>query len=162
MIHETQIKYEAKDIEEAFELHYSLMFPIRSRLLLFLGLALLLGALILVFVEVPSFPKMKWMFLFLGLFYLGFHKYRKSSLIKLAMNNPTIQKMNFIRFDDKSIVFGGNDGQTEQLWSNFMKSTANETCRLIYLSTHNFFILPKRFFSTEAWKDLAKITKHLE
>lgn len=154
---EIPISYRAEDIEQAFDLHYAKKFPIRSRLVLFLGLTLLLAALVLLFIPNPAFPKLKWLLLLVGFFYVGFYWYRKRTMVKMALNNPTISKMKALRFDKNSLFLVGDTGQIEMKWHDFTEAIVNDNTGLLYLSAHNFFILPKRFFSTEQWSELLQV-----
>ncbi|MCB0510300.1 MAG: YcxB family protein [Chitinophagales bacterium] len=151
------ITYQAEDLEQAFDLHYAKKFPIRSRLVLFLGLILLLAALVLLFIPSPAFPKLKWLLLLVGFFYMGFYWYRKRSLVSLALKNPTIAKMQALQFDSQSLFLIGDTGQIELRWQDFEEAIVNDKTALLYLSAHNFFILPKRFFTSEQWSELLEI-----
>lgn len=154
---EIPISYTAEDIENAFDLHYAKKFPIRSRLVLFLGIILLLAALVLLFVPNPAFPKLKWLLLFVGFFYVGFYWYRKRTMVKMAMNNPTIARMKALNFNHNNLFLIGDAGQSEWQWNDFVEAIVNENVALLYLSPHNFFILPKRFFTNEQWTELMQV-----
>lgn len=138
------LNYTQQDIEKAFDLHYNKQFPLRSKLLLILGVVLLLTALFFVFIPEGVFPSMKWIFALMGIFYIGFYFYRKRTMVKLAMNNPTIRDMRRIEFHDTHIHFSGEKGYSKQEWSNFIEVHSDEASTLLYLSKHNFFILPNR------------------
>lgn len=154
---EIPISYKAEDIEKAFDLHYAKKFPIRSRLVLFLGMILLLAALVLLFVPNPAFPKLKWLLLVVGFFYVGFYWYRKRTMVKMAMNNPTISRMQALNFDHNNLSLIGDVGQSQWQWQDFTEALVNENTALLYLSAHNFFILPKRFFTSEQWTELIQV-----
>lgn len=146
---QAEIKYTSEDIQKAFDLHYSKQFPLRSKMLLLLGLILLLTAIYFFFAPLENYPSMKWIFTLLGFFYIGFYFYRKRSMVKLAMKNPTIKDMRKIILSKGTIRFEGEKGYSEQEWKNFQEFHENDDAILVYLSKHNFFILPKRNFSKE-------------
>lgn len=97
----------------------------------------------------------------MGLFYTGFYFYRKGSLIKMAMKNPTIKDMNKISFTDKAIRFEGKGGFFEQEWIKFNEAFFDENSYLLYISTHNFFIIPKRLMNKEQQSSFEKNISHL-
>jgi hypothetical protein len=66
------------------------------------------------------------------------------------MKNPTIRDMRKIELKDKYIRFSGEKGYSEQEWPNFKEIHEDNQSILLYLSKHNFFILPKRYFNREA------------
>jgi hypothetical protein len=144
------LNYTVGDIEKAFDLHYAKQFPLRSRLLLILGVVLLFTSFVFFFIKQGVLPSMKWIFALMGVFYIGFYFYRKRSLVNLAMKNPTIRDMRKIELKDKYIRFSGEKGYSEQEWPNFKEIHEDNQSILLYLSKHNFFILPKRYFNREA------------
>lgn len=144
------IQYTKEDIQKAFDLHYSKQFPIRSKMLLLLGLILLVTAIFFFFSPPAKFPALKWLFTLMGFFYIGFYFYRKRTMVNLAMKNPTIKDMRKIKLTEEHIRFEGEKGYSEQLWGNFKEFYHNEDALLIYLSKHNFFILPKRSLSEKS------------
>lgn len=150
------LNYTKADLEAAFNLHYAKKYPVRSKLLLILGLLLFVGGIALFFVQMPKLVNLKWLFFFMGLFYVGFYFYRKSSLIKLAMKNPTIKDMKKISFSDKSIRFEGDAGFFEQEWDKFIEAYQDENSILLYLNKHNFFIIPKHVMTKEQETSMLK------
>ena len=152
-----QIKYTNADLEAAFNLHYAKKFPIRSKLLLFLGLFLFVIGAAMFFFPIERLGNMKWLFFLVGLFYIGFYFYRKRSLIKMAMKNPTIKDMEKISFSDKIIRFEGQKGFFEQEWTKFDEMHQDEDSILLYMTKHNFFIIPKRVLNQEQKASLAKL-----
>lgn len=150
------ITYTKADLEAAFNLHYAKKFPFRSKVLLILGVILFAIGLLLFFVDIPKFTNMKWLFFFMGLFYLAFYFYRKYSLIKLAMKNPTIKDMKKIGFDDTIIRFEGDEGYFEQELLKFNEVFHDNDSVLLYMSKHNFFIIPKRIINSEQQASLLK------
>jgi cation transport ATPase len=138
------LSYTKEDIEKAFDLHYNKQFPFRSKLLLILGVILLLTAFVFVFVHVGAFPSMKWIFALMGIFYIGFYFYRKRTMVNLAMKNPTIRDMCKIELTEAHIRFSGEKGYSVQEWDKFNEIHSDEFSTLLYLSKHNFFILPSR------------------
>lgn len=144
------LTYTKEDVEKAFNLHYNKQFPFRSKLLLILGVILLLTAFVFVFINQDIFPSMKWVFALMGIFYIGFYFYRKRTMVNLAMKNPTIKDMRKVELKESHIRFSGEKGYSEQEWSNFIEIHADEFSTLLYLSKHNFFILPSRCFDETA------------
>lgn len=155
------IKYTHSDLESAFNLHYAKKFPIRSKLLLILGVVLFIAGLGLFFVEMPKLGSLKWLFFFMGLFYVGFYFYRKGSLIKMAMKNPTIKDMKKVAFNDQTIRFEGDGGFFEQEWSKFNEAFEDDKSILMYMSKHNFFIIPKRLMNKEQQASFKKYISQL-
>lgn len=145
----TTFNYTKEDVMKAFELHFAKKFPLRSRLMLILGVLVLLASLVFFFVSVPAYPNMKWIFLFMGIFYIGFYFYRKRVMVNMAMKNPTISDMGSMQITNQHITFSGDKGSSEQAWSNFTDILEDDSSVLLYLSKQNFFILPKRCFSED-------------
>jgi uncharacterized protein YneF (UPF0154 family) len=141
--------YTRDDVLKAFELHFAKKFPLRSRLMLILGAAVLIGSLVQFIVPFIAYPNMKWILLLMGVFYIGFYFYRKRIMVNLAMKNPTIADMGSMEFSLDKIRFSGEKGASEQVWSNFIDLIEDENSLLLYISKQNFFILPKRCFSDE-------------
>ncbi len=145
-----EIKYSEEDIKKAFDLHYAKQFPLRSKLLLLLGSVLLITSIYFFINPSEKLPIMNWLFALMGFFYIGFYFYRKRSMVKLAMKNPTIRDMRKIILTEDHIRFEGEKGFAEQKWNNFNEYFDNEDAILLYLTKHNFFILSKRFLSKES------------
>ena len=148
------VAYTKADVFKAFDLHFAKKFPIRSRLMLILGVPILAASLVLFLVSLEAYPKLKWIFLLMGIFYIGFYFYRKRVMVNLAMKNPTIAKMGAMKIAKNHIRFSGDKGYNDQPWSSFIDCIEDNDSMLLYLSKQNFFILPKRCFSPE---DLASV-----
>lgn len=141
--------YSQEDVKRAFDLHFLRKFPIRSRLMLILGVLVLGASLVLFVVPMESYPNMKWVFLLMGVFYIGFYFYRKRVMVNLAMKNPTIKDMNSMTLSEATIKFAGEKGESDIPWSAFKDSLEDEYSFLLYLSKQNFFILPKKHFTED-------------
>jgi len=154
------IDYTKADLAAAFNLHYAKKFPIRSKLLLFLGLFLFVLGAVLFFIPIDRLGNMKWIFFLVGLFYIGFYFYRKNSLINMALKNPTIKDMEKLAFTEKNIRFEGKKGFFEQDWDKFEEIHQDEDSTLLYSSKHNFFIIPSRILNDDEKNKLNNILKN--
>ena len=141
--------YSQEDVKKAFELHFLKKFPIRSRLMLIMGMVVLGVSLVLFVFPVEAYPNMQWLFLLMGIFYIGFYFYRKRVMVNLAMKNPTIKDMSSMTIQDDSIKFAGEKGGSEIPWAAFKDTLEDDYSVLLYLSKQNFFILPKKYFNQE-------------
>lgn len=144
-----EFNYTQEDVKNAFELHFLKKFPIRSRLMLIMGVVVLAASMVLVVFPVKAYPNMQWLFLLMGVFYIGFYFYRKRVIVNLAMKNPTIKDMNNMTLQRGSIKFAGEKGESEIPWSAFKETLEDDHSVLLYLSKQNFFILPKKYFKRE-------------
>ncbi|MCB9226657.1 MAG: YcxB family protein [Chitinophagales bacterium] len=153
--------YTHADIEQAFNLHYAKKYPIRSKLLLILGVLLLV--LFLVFFVAKSMsstlPQLKWLLLVMGLFYIGFYFFRKKSIVKRAMLNPTINQMESISINKEVLKLKGKNGEGDIAFSTITETEEDENSFLLYFTTSNFLIIPKRLLNAQELNELKSYLK---
>ncbi len=154
-------KYTKDDISKAFDLHYLKKFPVRSKLMLITGLALLFFSIFLFFIKNEAIGNLKWMLLVLSIIYLGFYSFRKKSLVKIAMRNKTIVDIKEITFNNVEITFKGEKGYSTQQWGEFEDIAQDDYTTLFYLSKYNFFIVPMRILDAEQRKQFMHYTSPL-
>lgn len=153
-----KLLYTAEDIGQAFDLHYANKFPIRSRLILLFGVLLLLIFFILFFIptspnNIPgNVPKYQWLFLALGVFYILFYFYRKKSIVKLALRNPTLKDMETIELHEHFIRLKGKNGESNVPYVDFKEVGEDDNSLLLYFTKNNFLIIPKRIFNSQELK----------
>lgn len=143
------VNYIKDDFKSAFSLHYSSSFPIRSRLMLVLGIILLLIGVVLFFANIAVFPYLKFIFLAMGVFYLAFYFYRKSGIVDNAMRNAGLSGEHTITISDNGVNFEGEKGLSEQNWNAITHCNEDASSWLIYFSPSQFYIVPKRLYSAE-------------
>lgn len=141
--------YTYTDIERAFNLHYAKKHPFRSKLLLILGVFLLVAFIVLSFLRGISaeLPQLKWLTLVVALFYIGFYFFRKKSIVKRAMLNPTLNQMESITIKPDGLVLKGKNGEGNVAYSSISDTEEDEYSFLLYFTANNFLILPKRLIN---------------
>jgi hypothetical protein len=161
----TKLSFSKDEIREAFDLHYAANYPIRSKLMIFSGIGLLLVGLWLTLQPdvVRDLPYLKFVFLGLGLFYIAFYFYRKKVLIDSAAESPSLAGEHFVKIDEEQVSYKNPDGIASKKWTNFRKAISNQNTYLLYFGDTQFFILPKKHFSQQDIKNLNElISKNIE
>lgn len=151
--------YTAADLEQAFSLHYLKKHPIRSKLFILSGVVVILLALILIATNNQEFAKAKWVLLILGIFNIGLYFFMKKKMVNLALKNPSIKDINSLSFDNVKVRFQGAKGYFEKNWNEFTDLIEDEHSVLLYLTTNNFFIIPKRILAENDKALLLSIVK---
>lgn len=157
--------YTNTDIEQAFNLHYAKKYPIRSKLLLIIGVLLLIVFLMLFLIKSLStaLPQFKWLFLLMGLFYIAFYFYRKKSIVKRAMLNPTISQMESITVKKDGIQLKGKNGEGNVAYNSIAELEEDENSLLLYFTKSNFLMFPKRLFTVAELSELkSNAKKHIK
>ena len=145
----TKFTYSTEDYRSAFDLHYAHAYPVKSRLLLFIGIGLLLIGAILLITNLQVLPYLKYIFLALGVFYLGFYVYRKKKIINNALKAPGLTGEHKLQIDSKGVLIEGEKGRSTQPWPKIIDIAESDATWLFYFNKDQFYIAPKRLYNQD-------------
>jgi hypothetical protein len=139
------IVFEKEGLEKAFKLHYDTKHPIRSRLMLFMGLLTLLLGFFLFYIDFPKEPSfIKHLIVLSGVAYILLFFYRKKQLYARAANQKTFQGHFVFELNKKGLVFSQADKKSVCEWAKMIDIVQDEHHFLFYFGASNFYILPKK------------------
>jgi hypothetical protein len=156
------IQYSHEDLQASYMLYYSHYYPVRSRLLLILGISIFaLSVLMLVishggFMDDPIYEYPGWFLLFYGIAVIAFHLWRMKTLgRRLFKKMPEFHSPYNITFSNKGIVTKGALISSDVNWSYYTDTAITPELILLFHSKLKFNMYPKRFFSDDEFRQLA-------
>lgn len=146
----TAVKFNKETLVNAFKLHYDSVYPIRSRLMMFVGFFLWFVGMALIFFNYPEkFAFLKYLIALVGVFYIAMFYYRRKKLFERASNQSTFVGDFTFEINEKDIVFGKDDKVSVCKWEDIQNVIQDENNSLFYFGKDKFYILPKESLSTE-------------
>lgn len=137
------IGFSKKDISKAFELHYNTKHPIKSRLMLLTGVAILLLGFIMFYLNFPERPEfLKHLIVLSGFGYIILYFYRRKKLFERASKLKTFEGQFTFDVNNKGISFGKESKASKCLWEDIRDVVKDEYSILFYFGIGKFYILP--------------------
>lgn len=156
----TSVNFSKEDLKNAFKLHYNSMYPIRSRLMLFVGLLLWLVGMFLIFKSYPKeYPFLKYLIALSGVFYVAMYYYRRKKLFERASNQSSFKGSFTFEVNKKGIVFGKDNKVSECSWSDITGIIKDEKTILFYFGKDKFYILPLSTLDTVQKSAMIELVK---
>lgn len=144
------VKFSKKNLEDAFKLHYDSIYPIRSRLMMFVGFFLWFVGMGLIFFNYPTeYAFLKYLIALVGVFYIAMYYYRRKKLFERASNQSTFKGDFTFEVTTKEIIFGKDDKVSVCNWAEIQNVIQDEKNILFYFGKDRFYILPIETLSTE-------------
>lgn len=153
-------QYSPEILQRAHELHYKKFFPLKGRLLLFLGILSAWAGLLLL---VAGGGKNLWYgvplmlygaFAVTGHFYLG-RNIGKRAYAKLKAYHGPMQ----MEIGEQEVVITVDDNRNAIPWSAFIKALIADEMVLLYPNEKVFFIFPKNRFEHEGYAAFTDLVK---
>lgn len=156
----TDVRFTAKELKNAFKLHYDTVYPIRSRLLLFFGLFMWIVGLVFIYFNFPpKYEYLKYLITIVGGFYVLMYYYRRKKLFERASNQNTFKGEFTFEVNKKGIFFGKNDEVSYCVWEDVSSIIKDENNILFYFGKDKFYILPLENLNSKQKEELDKILK---
>ncbi|MGB1248609.1 MAG: hypothetical protein ACPG4Z_06965 [Chitinophagales bacterium] len=148
-----ETEFTREDIKNAIELHYNHKFPIKSKLMLIVGFLMVVAGLSMTFMGWPvEQPYLKFLFVGIGIFYIGYYFYRKKQMLDRAAKNSSLVAKHKISVSENSVSFLGEKGKSEKKWAEIEDKAVDEKTILLYFTVDQFYILPKRMYNADELK----------
>lgn len=157
----TNISFKQENLINAFKLHYNTKYPIRSRLMFFVGVfTLFLGLVSVYFNLFEKLEFLKYLLVLVGVFYMGMYFYRRKKLYERASSQSTFKGSFTFEINKKGITFGKDNKVSVCDWKNITSIIKDEFNVLFYFGKDRFYILPLENIDSEQSKELDEILKN--
>jgi hypothetical protein len=154
----TAVKFNKKTLENAFKLHYDTIYPIRSRMMMFIGFFLWFVGMALIYFNYPEdYPFFKYLIALVGVFYIAMFYYRRKKMFERASNQSTFVGEFTFEVNTKEIVFGKDDKVSACQWAEIDNILQDEYNILFYFGKDKFYILPMESLSVEQEESINSI-----
>lgn len=146
----TAVKFNKKSLENAFKLHYDSVYPVRSRLMMFVGFFLWFVGMALIFFDYPKqYAFLKYLIALVGVFYIAMFYYRRKKLFERASNQATFKGDFTFEVNQQKITFGKDKQVSVCEWTAIQNVIQDESNILFYFGKDKFYILPKESMNEE-------------
>ena len=146
----TAINFSKESLENAFKLHYDSIYPIRSRLMMFVGFFLWFVGMLLIFFNYPEkYAFLKYLIALVGVFYIAMYYYRRKKMFERASKQSAFKGDFTFEVTTKNIIFGKDDKVSTCKWEDIQNVIQDEKTILFYFGKDKFYILPVERLSTE-------------
>lgn len=146
----TAVKFSKQSLEDAFKLHYDSIYPIRSRLMMFVGFFLWFVGMALIFFDYPQqYAFLKYLIALVGVFYIIMYYYRRKKLFERASNQATFKGDFTFEVNQQKIIFGKDNKISACEWADIQNVIQDEKNILFYFGKDQFYILPKESMNAD-------------
>lgn len=159
---EKTILFTPDDLQMAYTTHFSRMYPVRSRLLLLVGLvSFLVGAVLLIF-QFMSGAKTtsgwaSWFLLFYGVLIAILYYYNLKRIGKRMYSKMPDFRFPFsYTFSADKIVVKGENVDNSNNWEYYQSALVAPEVLMIYPNKFRFSLFPKKYFTDEEFEQLTK------
>jgi O-antigen/teichoic acid export membrane protein len=154
---EVSIQFTPEDLQKAYSLHFKKTNPIRSRIVLILGIILVfLGILLAVLQSMAGIITwISWFFVIYGILIVTYY-YRKIG----RMGKAAFKKLVEFHFPfsftitSESVRTVGKTITSDSTWDHYQFAVVTEQMILLYPNTMRFVLLPKKYFSDAEFDQL--------
>ena len=144
------ISFSKESLTDAFKLHYNKKYPIKSRLMLIAGLALIAIGFIFVAINfAKNLPLLRHIITLVGLAYVLLFFYRRKKLFERAANQKTFQGTFTFELNKHGLAFGKKNGVSKCAWNKIIDIIEDENSILFYFGKDKFYILPLQSLTEE-------------
>ena len=157
---EKSILFTSDDLQLAYTTHFRKMYPVRSRLLLIIGIiSFLIGALLLIF---QFFSKVSdytnwasWFLLCYGLiiiflFYFNLKRIGKRMYSKMPDFKTPFQ----YKFTAENIEVKAENVNSDNKWEHYQTALISAEVIMVYPNKFRFSLFPKKYFTEEEFSQL--------
>ncbi len=139
-----KLTYSVENLQKAFSTHTNKVFPIRGRILLYLGLLLLWTGLVLLLINYTQQVKPAYVFYILaGLIFIAVHFFTTKNLGKQAykqLKNRAALEYNF-SFSDNGFDIEAENSKQHYDWSAITKAVIHKDLVMLYVSKQTFYFV---------------------
>lgn len=157
-----EITYTADDLQKSYKAHFNRQYPIRSKLVLILGILLIILGILLIAIENATNKSE-----ILGISYAGLGV---ASILYFFWNSNTLGKRMYKKMPDfrlpyhykittESILITNKNITTEVKWEHFTNSLITDDMILIYPNKFRYNLFPKRYFTDEQFVKLVSLIR---
>lgn len=158
-----RMNYTVTNLQLAFKTHTTKVFPVRGRILLFLGLLLVWTGLILWLINITQAVKPAYVFyiiagiIFIIVHYFTMHNLGKQAFRKLK-DRSDIQYQ--FTFNNEGFNIQAQQSGQKYLWSQVDKALLSEKILMIYVSKQTFYFLLPEHITQGSFTDLCELVQN--
>jgi hypothetical protein len=153
-----RIQYTPEDLQRAYRIHNSKVYPVGSRLLLFLGLISLIigGVLMLYSCFALKFTNwFAWFLIIYGIFIIGFYFWRiKTMGRRMFSKMPDFTHPYEYTFSEIGIKASSVFVNSDNLWNYYIRYCITPDMILLYPNKFRFNFFARKHFTEEQFKQL--------
>lgn len=147
------IQYSDKDLQEAYKIHYTKIYPLGSRLLLIIGVIALFFGVALFTYSYFSLSFTNWFALFLvayGIVVILFFYWRFATMGKRIFKKmPDFKNPYEYTFSEKGIKSVNANVNSENRWEYYIRSVVTDNIIMLYPNKLKFNFFSRRHFTNE-------------
>lgn len=154
--------YTVENLQKAFSIHTNKVFPIRGKILLYLGLLLLWTGLVLLLINYTQQVKPAFVFyIFAGIIFIVVHYVTVKNLGKQAykqLKNRAALEYNF-SFSESGLEIEAEHAKQHYNWSAIVKAVIQKDLVMLYVSKQTFYFIQSANItegSMDSLKDLVR------
>ncbi|MBI4931741.1 MAG: YcxB family protein [Bacteroidetes bacterium] len=154
------IKYSPEDLQKSYELHYKVYYPVRSKLLLILGILLIVVGGLLFFIDYirQESEWLSWFYIVLGGLSVVYHFWKISTMgKKMFRRMPDFQASHNFIINDAGVNGKSATMSSEVKWEHYKEAVLASEMILLYINPFRFNIFPKKFFKNGEFEKLKEI-----
>jgi hypothetical protein len=149
------IQNTAKDLQQAYQVHYKKLYPYKSNMLLILAVASLLLAL---------FPFHNSMFrIFFAIYGLGiggFHFWRYNNLgAKVFKRNPQLGLPASFVISEEHLAYTSEGATGTLSWERYTQAIVTDTMVMLYAGQDSFVLFHSRFFKGNDFNSFREVVR---
>jgi hypothetical protein len=152
------IQYTPEDLQKAYKVHYSKVYPIAGRLLLILGIiSLVFGAALLLYSYLGfSFTNwFAWFLIVYGLIIMAIYFWRVGTIGRRMFSKmPDFEYPYEYVFSDQGIKITSKNVNSENNWDYFSRYCITEDMILLYPNKFRFNFFARKYFTEEQFLQL--------
>ena len=155
------IKYTPVDLQKSYELHYNVYYPVRSKLLLILGILLAVVGLLLICLSNMLDQNDGWLgklYMVLGVLAILYHFWKISTMGKKMFDKmPDFQLPYQVTINSSGICIKSTTVSSEVAWEHYTEAVVTANMILVYTNPFKFNIFRKTAFTDEQFERLSAV-----
>ncbi|NVO01845.1 MAG: YcxB family protein [Bacteroidetes bacterium] len=153
-----QIQYTPEDLQKSYNVHYIKNFPIRSRMVMYLGFFIIVVGMLLfalTYYSATSSTTLSIFYIFFGIATLIYYFWSKLTLGKRMFKKITELKYEYdIELNKDGALIKGKNITSEIKWEHFQKAIVTKEIVLLYPNPMRFNFFPKKYFTEQEYEQL--------
>ncbi len=155
-----EILYTPEDLQKSYQIHFNKMYPIRSKMVLILGILLVVLGILLALLEHTGSRSLLLgtSYIFLGFIAVGFYFWNRATIGKRMFKKlPDFSYPYIYTIGDEGLLVTSKNITTEVKWAHFWKAVICTDMILIYPNKFRYNLFPKKYFTPEQFEQLTKL-----
>jgi hypothetical protein len=152
------IQYTPEDLQQAYNIHYSKVYPVAGRLLLILGLISLvfgIGLLLYSYMAISFTNWFAWFLLVYGVVVIAIYIWRVRTVGKrMFAKMPDFLHPYEYTFSQKGILAAGMNVNSDNNWGYYTRYCHTPDMILLYPNKFRFNLYPRKHFTDEQYAQL--------